>query len=72
MLLLNELRQLGRCEDVAITEAIPNLKDMDPEACYTSWDIVLITNRGMNAIKDVFIFVEDDCDLCKSMLSPKT
>ena len=63
LLLLNELRQLGRCEVVAITEAIPELKGMDPEACYTSWDIVLITDKGLNAIKDVFIFVEDDSDL---------
>jgi two-component system, chemotaxis family, sensor kinase CheA len=58
--LLNELRQLGRCETVAITDAIPNIEDMNPESCYTSWDIILITNRGINEIKDVFIFVEDD------------
>ena len=63
LVLLDELRQLGRCEVVAITDRIPKLEEIDPETCYTSWDIVLITDRGMNAIKDIFIFVEDDSDL---------
>jgi two-component system chemotaxis sensor kinase CheA len=36
---------------------------MDPEKCYISWDILLTTTRSIDAIKDVFIFVEDLCDL---------
>lgn len=63
LVLVDELKQLGRCEVVAITDRIPKLEEIDPETCYTSWDIVLMTDRGMNAIKDIFIFVEDDSDL---------
>ncbi len=63
VLLLNELRELGHCDILANTDAIPCLNDVDPEACYTAWDIVLTTTRDMNAIRDVFIFVEDDCEL---------
>ncbi len=63
VLLLNELRDLGICNVLANTDAIPFLDDVDPEACYTSWDIILTTTRDINAIRDVFIFVEDDCDL---------
>ena len=63
VLLLNELRDLGACEVIARTDRIPELGDIDPEACYTRWDIILTTAQGMNAIRDVFIFVEDDCEL---------
>jgi len=61
--LLNELRDLGSCEVMAHLDAIPSLEQMVPEHCYFYWDIVLTTSRGIEAIKDVFIFVEDDCDL---------
>lgn len=63
MLLLNELRDLGTCTVVAQTEQIPPLESMDPESCYTWWDILLTTEQGVNAVRDVFIFVEDDCEL---------
>jgi two-component system chemotaxis sensor kinase CheA len=63
LLLLNELRELGACTVVAHREGIPNLAAMDPEACYTYWDIILTTSRDSNAIRDVFIFVEDACEL---------
>jgi two-component system chemotaxis sensor kinase CheA len=62
-LLLNELRELGECSVIAHTEAIPELEEIDPEECHTSWDVILTTRRGLDAIKDVFIFVEDECEL---------
>lgn len=61
--LLNELRAMGECTVVANTSAIPALEDINPELCYVQWDILLSTNRGMDSIKDVFIFVEDDSRL---------
>jgi len=61
--LLNELRDLGSCETIVHLDAIPTLDQLIPEHCFFYWDIVLTTNRGIEAIKDVFIFVEDDCDL---------
>ncbi len=61
--LINELRDLGTCYVIAHTELIPTLSEITPEHCYIYWDIVLTTSRGMDAIKDVFIFCEDDCDL---------
>ncbi|MGO8944153.1 MAG: chemotaxis protein CheA [Syntrophobacteraceae bacterium] len=62
VLLLNELRDLGECSVIAHTKAIPNLEDLDPEQCHITWDVILTTRRGLNAIKDVFIFVEDECE----------
>ncbi len=62
-LLLNELRDLGPCDILANTDSIPFLDIMDSEVCYTAWDIILTTTRDKNAIRDVFIFVEDSCEL---------
>jgi len=59
--LLNELRDLGTCRITAQFNNIPTLESLVAEHCYLSWDIVLSTSRGESAIKDVFIFVEDDC-----------
>ncbi len=63
LLLLDELRALGECGITALLDDIPPLEDMNPEECYVGWDMVLTTGRDMNAVKDVFIFVEDDCQL---------
>jgi len=58
-LLLEDVRALGECQIVAQTDAIPAWEDFNPENCYLAWDITLSTNGGVNAIRDVFVFVED-------------
>ncbi len=59
--LINELRGLGSCLVTAHFDEVPLLESLVGEHCYLYWDIILTTNRGEPAIKDVFIFVEDDC-----------
>lgn len=61
--LLNELRALGECRVIAETGAVPPLAELQPDNCYFSWNITLKTARGLDAIKDVFIFVEDGSTL---------
>ncbi len=63
LLLLQELRELGQCTVIAQTDEIPFLDELDSEACYTEWNVMLTTDRGMNAVKDVFMFVQDDAEL---------
>jgi two-component system chemotaxis sensor kinase CheA len=63
ILLLNELRTLGECHVFAHTSEIPDLEDFNPEECHTTWDVFLTTAAGMDAVRDVFIFVEDECEL---------
>jgi two-component system chemotaxis sensor kinase CheA len=63
LLLLDELRTLGECTVTADTNDIPYLDAINPEYCYTGWDAVLTTDKGIDAIKDVFIFVEDRCEI---------
>jgi len=62
-LLLNELRRLGDCKIVAHLDDIPLLENINPEQCHTYWDILLTTRRGIDAVRDVFIFVEDTCEV---------
>lgn len=62
-LLLAELRALGQLRITLDTAAVPALIEIDPERCYLAWDMVLTTAAAPEAIRDVFIFVEDDCEL---------
>lgn len=61
--LLRELVSLGEAIVVAQLDAVPSLYELDPEECRVYWDILLTTDQDENAIRDVFIFVEDDCEL---------
>ncbi|MGA3116120.1 MAG: chemotaxis protein CheA [Syntrophobacteraceae bacterium] len=63
VLLLNELHGLGVCNASACLDSIPLLDELNAEECHTSWDVILTTRGGFDAIRDVFIFVEDDCEL---------
>ncbi len=66
--LINELRDLGTCQVIAHYDKIPALDGLVPEHCYLYWDIVLTTSRGEAAIRDVFIFVEDDCRISVKLI----
>lgn len=59
LLLLRELQFLGECRIFAGLDNVPSIDDIDPEQCYVFWDIILTTDKGMNAIRDVFIFLDD-------------
>ncbi|MEJ2690896.1 MAG: Hpt domain-containing protein [Deltaproteobacteria bacterium] len=61
--LFRELAEIGESTVICHTETVPPMADLQPESCYLSWDIVLTTDRGEEAIRDIFIFVEEDCNL---------
>jgi len=61
--LLDELRGLGPAHITARASHVPVLASLDPECCYLWWEILLVTDRGEAAIRDVFVFVEDDCEI---------
>ena len=63
LLLLRELAQLGNLRVTASMAAVPPFCELEPERCYVSWEMVLTTAAGRDAIRDVFIFVEDLCEL---------
>jgi len=61
--LLAELRDLGFSHVFCHVDQIPPIESLDPEICYTHWDVILTTHQGRDAIEGVFIFVEDLCDI---------
>lgn len=61
--LLDELRSLGPCEIAADVSAVAPLETLEPTKCALAWTVLLTTDRGVNAIRDVFIFVEDGSEL---------
>ncbi len=61
--LLDELMTMGACRVVAQLGEVPDLEQIEPELCYVYWDIILTTDRTVDAIRDVFIFVQDSSDV---------
>lgn len=61
--LLDEINSLGEAKVFAHMNRTPLLTDIDLSLCYTYWEIILSTSYDVNAIHDVFIFVEDDANL---------
>ena len=63
VLLLEELAELGDHQIIPQFKDVPFVDELNPEECHIFWDIILTTEVDYNTIKDVFIFVEDDCEL---------
>ena len=59
--LLEDLKGLGNTKIFAHLEEIPPLRELDPQNCHLWWDVLLTTDVSDSAIRDVFIFVEDEC-----------
>ena len=69
LLVIQELRQLGGLSVRASTATIPPLAELTPDRCYITWEMVLSGSAGEDAIRDVFIFVEDSCELKVELLA---
>jgi Chemotaxis protein histidine kinase and related kinases len=63
LFLVDELCSLGKCITYADTSNIPTLQELQEDTCYTAWNIFLTTTEDENSLRDVFIFVEDCCEL---------
>ncbi len=63
VVLLREVRRLGSCVIAAHAEDVPALDAIQTDRCYFWWNIELRSACSENAIRDVFIFVEDDSRL---------
>ncbi len=62
-IILSELSELGESVVFARLGNIPDVESIHAEECYLEWDILLRAPCTEDDIKDVFIFVEDECDL---------
>lgn len=63
LLLISEVCELGVSKVIAHAEEVPRLSEINPEACYTYWDIIVTTGKPLAEIRDIFIFVEDAIEI---------
>ena len=61
--LLRELERLGACEAELDLSDLPPFDRLEPEEAYLAWRVRLDTYADEAAIREVFEFVEGDCDL---------
>ena len=61
--LFRELGRIGNLTCQCDLKNLPFLDTMDPEDSYLSWDLRLETLSEQAAVKEVFDFVDGDCDL---------
>jgi two-component system chemotaxis sensor kinase CheA len=71
-LLLDELLSFGEFEVTPHLNNIPFIDELNPEECHIFWDIILTTKKKVDTIKDVFIFVEDQCNLTIDIIDEET
>lgn len=57
--LFDELRELGELDIHADASALPSLADLFPDHCYFVWNMRLFASCTPEAIRDVFLFVDD-------------
>ena len=63
LLLLRELQRMGEISVELDQSGLPQLDELDPQDAYLAWTIYLRTTADEAKIREVFEFVEGDCDL---------
>jgi two-component system chemotaxis sensor kinase CheA len=63
LLLFNALADLGEFTIVAVATELPALNDIYAEEIYLSWNLTLQSSATEDDIKEVFEWVEDECEL---------
>ncbi|MFA6052535.1 MAG: chemotaxis protein CheA [Methylobacter sp.] len=61
--LFRELNELGELTAIANVQDVPSLSEIDPEECNISWDLKVIGDIAEAEIKEIFNWVEGDCEM---------
>ncbi|HEX2968666.1 MAG TPA: chemotaxis protein CheA [Bacteroidales bacterium] len=61
--LVEDFSALGEYIALPDSSALPAFDKLDPEKCYTSWELILATKEDDQKIREIFIFAEDNCTL---------
>ncbi|REL29776.1 chemotaxis protein CheA [Thalassotalea euphylliae] len=73
LLLFNALEDLGELIVLAKTEQLPSITEIDVEELYIHWQLTLMSDNASEAdIREVFEWVEDECELDINLLSDDT
>ena len=63
LLILRQIKNLGKAVIACTTGGVPTLDRMDPEEAYIGWIIQIETDIGKTALMEVFEFVDVDSEL---------
>ena len=61
--LFAELRDLGPLVVRGSAASVPPLEQLEPNELYLQWHLTLLSGCTLDAVKDVFVFVEDDSEI---------
>lgn len=61
--ILKALREIGDAQVTCLVKDLPSLAELDAEGAHIGWHILLATEQDEEAIRDIFDFVEDLCEL---------
>lgn len=70
--MFRELAELGEYSVLVNTHDIPPFTKLDPEECNLSWTLEVIGDIPENEIKEIFNWVEGDCELDIQPFTKKT
>ncbi len=61
--LFRELNELGDLTAIANIQDVPGFYELDPEECNISWDLKVVGDISGDEIKEIFNWVEGDCEM---------
>lgn len=61
--ILREIETLGTMTAVLDETRLPSLSEANAADCHMAWDITLESSCSLETLKEVFAWVEDECDL---------
>ncbi|MDP1665317.1 MAG: chemotaxis protein CheA [Methylobacter sp.] len=73
--LFRELNELGELTTTVNIQDVPGFYELDPEECNISWDLKVVGDISGDEIREIFNWVEGDCEmeiqpLAKAVKSP--
>ncbi len=61
--LFRELNELGELTSIANIQDVPGFYELDPEECNISWDLKVVGDISGDEIREIFNWVEGDCEM---------
>ncbi|MGR9013234.1 MAG: chemotaxis protein CheA [Gammaproteobacteria bacterium] len=61
--LFRELNELGELTTLANIYDVPGFYELDPEECNISWDLKVVGDIAEDEIREIFNWVEGDCEM---------
>jgi two-component system chemotaxis sensor kinase CheA len=67
--MFQELAMLGDLTVVMNDDQLPSFSELEPDDCYLAWDLTLTGEVGEQEIREIFEWVEGECELSIDQLS---